>query len=40
VLSGKATTAMKKRKSGSKAEKGGDSPSELIDARINELSEF
>jgi hypothetical protein len=31
---------MKKRKSGSKAEKGGDSPSELIDARINELSDW
>ena len=31
---------MKKRKSGSKTEKGGDSPSELIDARINELSDW
>ena len=31
---------MKKRKSGSKTEKGGDSPSELIDARINDLSDW
>src|ERR1700674_3639498 len=35
----KATTAMKKRKSGAKAGKGGDSPSRLIDARIKELSD-
>jgi hypothetical protein len=36
----KATTAMKKRKSGSKKEEGGDSPSRLIDARIRELSDW
>src|SRR5712671_5802126 len=36
----KATTTMKKRKSGSKEEKGGDSPSQLIDARIKELSDW
>ena len=36
----KATTAMKKRKSGSKEAKGGDSPSRLIDARIKELSDW
>jgi hypothetical protein len=36
----KATTAMKKRKSGSKEAKGGDSPSQLIDARIKELSDW
>jgi hypothetical protein len=36
----KATTTMKKRKSGSKAEKGGGSPSQLIDARIKELSDW
>jgi hypothetical protein len=34
----KATTTMKKRTSGSK--EGGDSPSELIDARIKELSDW
>jgi hypothetical protein len=34
----KATTTMKKRTSGS--EEGGDSPSELIDARIKELSDW
>jgi hypothetical protein len=34
----KATTTMKKRKSGS--EKGRDSPSKLIDARIAELSDW
>jgi hypothetical protein len=34
----KATTTMKKRRSGSK--EGGDSPSELIDARIKELSDW
>jgi len=37
---GRATTTMKKRKSGSKEEKGGDSPSQLIDARIKELSDW
>jgi hypothetical protein len=36
----KATTAMKERKSGSKEAKGGDSPSQLIDARIKELSDW
>ncbi len=36
----KATTTMKKRKSGSKEGKGGDSPSQLIDARIRELSDW
>jgi hypothetical protein len=36
----KATTIMKKRKSGSKEGKGGDSPSQLIDARIKELSDW
>src|SRR5262249_55050668 len=36
----KATTTMKKRKSGSKEGKGGDSPSQLIDARIKELRDW
>ena len=36
----KATTTMKKRKSDSKEGKGGDSPSQLIDARIKELSDW
>ena len=36
----KATTTMKKRKSGSKEGKGGDSPSQLIDARLKELSDW
>jgi hypothetical protein len=36
----KATTTMKKRKSGSKEAKGGDSPSQLIDARIKELTDW
>ena len=36
----KATTTMKKTKSGSKEGKGGDSPSQLIDARIKELSDW
>src|SRR5260370_4462566 len=36
----KATTTMNKRKSGSKEGKGGDSPSQLIDARIKELSDW
>jgi hypothetical protein len=36
----KATTIMKKRKSGSKEGKGGDSPSQLIDARIKELTDW
>src|SRR5713226_1614358 len=36
----KATTTMKKTKSGSKEGKGGDSPSRLIDARIKELGDW
>jgi hypothetical protein len=36
----KAATTMKKMKSDSKEEKGGDSPSRLIDARIKELSDW
>jgi hypothetical protein len=36
----KATTATKKRKSGSEKGKGGDSPSKLIDTRIKELSDW
>ncbi|SEE63675.1 hypothetical protein SAMN05444161_6471 [Rhizobiales bacterium GAS191] len=36
----KATTTMKKRESGSEEGKGGDSPSQLIDARIKELSDW
>jgi hypothetical protein len=36
----KATTTMKKRKSASTEGKGGDSPSQLIDARIKELSDW
>ena len=36
----KATTTMKKRKSGSKERKGGDSLPQLIDARIKELSDW
>src|SRR6202049_5132977 len=36
----KATTTMKKRGSGSTEGKGGDSPSQLIDARIKELSDW
>jgi hypothetical protein len=36
----KATTTMKKRKSGSQEGKGGDSPSQLIDARIKALSDW
>ena len=36
----KATTTMKKGKSGSKEGKGADSPSQLIDARIKELSDW
>src|SRR5258706_2481674 len=34
------TTTMKKSKSGSKEAKAGDSPSQLIDARIKELSDW
>src|SRR5256886_11792985 len=36
----KATTIMKKTKSGPKEAKGADSPSHLIDARIKELSDW
>ena len=36
----KATSAGKTRKSGPKEGKGGDSPSQLIDARIKELSDW
>jgi len=36
----KATMPIKERKRLSKEEKGGDSPSQLIDARINELSDW
>jgi hypothetical protein len=36
----KATTTMKKSKSGSKERKGGNSPSQLIDVRIKELSDW
>jgi hypothetical protein len=36
----KATTTMKKRKSGSKEGKGGNPPSRLIDARIKELRDW
>src|ERR1700677_5265376 len=35
-----ATTAMNKRKTGSMEGKAGDSPSQLIDARIRELSDW
>ncbi len=35
-----ATTTMMKRQNGSKAGKGGDSPSQLIDARIKELRDW
>jgi hypothetical protein len=36
----KATTTMKKRKSGSREASAGDSPSHLIDERVNELSDW
>ena len=36
----KTTTIMKKKTSGSKEGKGGESPSQLIDARIKELSDW
>jgi hypothetical protein len=36
----KATTTMTKSKSGPTEGKGGDSPSQLIDARIKELSDW
>src|SRR5213080_1623169 len=37
---GRATTTVKKRKGALKEGKGGDSPSQLIDARIKELSDW
>src|SRR5262245_37065776 len=37
---GQAITTMKKTKSGSKEGKGGDSPSQLIDARIKQLNDW
>src|SRR5947207_12041612 len=37
---GRATTTMKKRRSGLKEGKGGDSASQLIDARIKELNDW
>ena len=40
VVAKRATTTMKKRGSGSKEGKGGDPPSQLIDARIEELSDW
>jgi hypothetical protein len=40
VTSKKATTTMKMRESGSKEGQGGDSPSQLIDARIKVLSDW
>jgi len=40
VAAKRATTTMKKGGSGSKEDKGGDSPSRLIDARIEELSDW
>jgi len=36
----KATTTMKKRTSGAEEGRGGDSPSQLIDARIEELGDW
>jgi hypothetical protein len=40
VVAKRATTPMKKRGSGSKEVKAGDSPSRLIDARIKELNDW
>ena len=40
VVAKRATTTMKKTGSGAKEGKGGDSPSQLIDARIKELSDW
>src|ERR1700690_4671632 len=40
VVAKRATTTMKKRKSGSKDGKAEDPPSRLIDARIKELSDW
>jgi hypothetical protein len=40
VVAKRTTTTMKKKASGSKEGKAGDSPSRLIDARIEELSDW
>ena len=40
VVAKGATTTMKKRGSGSKEGKGGEAPSQLIDARIKELDDW
>jgi len=40
VVAKRATTTMKKTGSGAKEGKGGDAPSQLIDARIKELSDW
>ena len=40
IMKKAATTTMKKTKGDSKEGKGGDSPSQLIDARIKELSDW
>jgi hypothetical protein len=40
IISKKATTTMTKAKTGSNEEKGGESPSQLIDARIMELGDW
>jgi hypothetical protein len=40
IVAKRATTTMKKRGSGSKEGKGEDAPSQLIDARIKELSDW
>ena len=40
IVAKRATTTMKKTGNGAKEGKGGDSPSQLIDARIKELSDW
>jgi hypothetical protein len=40
IVAKRATTTMKKRGSGSKQGKGGEAPSQLIDARIKELDDW
>jgi hypothetical protein len=40
VVAKRSTTTMQRRGSGSREGKAGDSPSQLIDARINELSDW
>ena len=40
IVAKRATTTMKKRGSGSKEGKGGEAPSQLIDARIKELDDW